>query len=114
MKLTPLPLGGAYRIDLDLRRDERGFFARAWCAETFRSHGLNTRWSQMNLSFTARTGTVRGMHCQRPPKAEIKIVRCIRGAVFDVLVDVRRSSPTYGRWTGVELTAESRCELGAT
>ena len=94
-------------IDLERREDPRGFFARAWCQQEFAEHGLETRVVQCNLSHNERRGTVRGMHYQLPPHAEVKIVRCTRGAVFDVIVDIRPGSSTYGRWIGVELSAEN-------
>ena len=103
---TELP--GAYTIDVDPRRDERGFFARAWCAEEFSQHDLVTRVAQANVSYNVRRGTLRGMHYQLPPHAEVKIVRCTRGAIYDVIVDLRPASPTYRRWIGVELTADNR------
>lgn len=98
MKFTPLPLSGAFRIDLEPRGDERGFFARTFCAREFTSHGLAARWAQCNMSFSAKRGTIRGLHFQRPPSAETKLVRCTRGAIFDVIVDLRLGSPTYGKW----------------
>jgi dTDP-4-dehydrorhamnose 3,5-epimerase len=105
---TETDLPGAYAIDIDPRRDERGFFARAWCAEEFAQHDLVTRVAQANVSYNAHRGTLRGMHYQVPPHEEVKIVRCTRGAIYDVIVDLRPSSPTYRRWIGVELTAENR------
>lgn len=111
MKLTPLPLDGAYRIELTRHGDARGFFARAFAEEIFSEQGLPTRWPHMNLSFTARAHSVRGLHFQRPPRADAKIVRCIRGAIFDVLVDLRAGAPGFGRWHAVELTAETRTAL---
>ena len=100
-------LAGAWVIELDRREDARGFFARTWCEDEFSQHGLDTRVVQCNLSHNERRGTVRGMHYQLPPHAEVKVVRCTRGAVYDVIVDLRRESPTYGRWIGVELSAEN-------
>lgn len=108
MIFEPLPLQGAFRIDLEPREDERGFFARLFCARTFAAHGLATAWTQINTSATRRAGTVRGMHFQRAPGAEAKLVKCLKGAVYDVLVDLRTGSPTFGRWTGLELTAGNR------
>ena len=105
-KETELP--GAYVIDLERREDERGFFARAWCEDEFAAHGLSTRVAQCNLSWNERQGTLRGMHFQRPPHAEVKLIRCTRGAIYDVIVDLRPESPAHGRWIGVELTAENR------
>jgi dTDP-4-dehydrorhamnose 3,5-epimerase len=108
MIFTDLPLPGAVLIDLEKIEDHRGFFARSFCAETFAARGLASRFVQMNTSFTAARGALRGMHFQRPPAAETKMVRCLRGAVFDVIVDLRAGSRTYGAWTGVELSAENR------
>ncbi|MGI9205095.1 MAG: dTDP-4-dehydrorhamnose 3,5-epimerase [Woeseiaceae bacterium] len=108
MKFTETKLKGAYLIDLEPIGDDRGFFARAWCRKEFEAAGLDTRVSQANISFSKDKGTLRGMHWQRPPSAEIKLVRCIRGAIYDVIVDLRKDSPTFLQWIGVELTAENR------
>jgi dTDP-4-dehydrorhamnose 3,5-epimerase len=108
MIFEPLPLAGAFRIDLEPREDERGFFARVFCRDAFAAHGLAAAWTQINTSFTSRAGTVRGMHFQRPPSAEAKLIKCLRGALYDVLVDLRAGSPTFGHWTALELTAENR------
>jgi dTDP-4-dehydrorhamnose 3,5-epimerase len=105
-KETELP--GAYVIELERRNDARGFFARAWCANEFADQGLSTRLVQANLSFNVRNGTVRGMHFQLGPHAEVKIVRCTRGAVYDVIIDLRPDSATFKQWIGVELDADSR------
>jgi dTDP-4-dehydrorhamnose 3,5-epimerase len=104
MIFTPLEIAGAYRIDPVKIGDERGFFARIFCAEEFAAHGLSAHWKQMNTSFSARRGTLRGLHFQRPPAAEAKLVRCLGGAMYDVLVDLRAGSNTFGRWTALELT----------
>ncbi len=101
-------LAGAFLIELELHRDERGFFARSFCAETFAAHGLATRFVQSNVSFNARRGTLRGMHWQAAPHAEAKLVRCTAGALFDVIVDLRPGSPTHRRWAGFELDARNR------
>jgi dTDP-4-dehydrorhamnose 3,5-epimerase len=101
-------LAGAFVIDLERREDERGFFARAWCAEEFTDHGLSPRLVQANLSFNRHEGTIRGMHYQVEPHAEAKLVRCTRGGVYDVIVDLRPDSQTFKRWIGVELTDENR------
>lgn len=111
MIFTPLPIAGAFRVDLDRRADARGFFARLYCAQEFAAHGLGTQWVQMNTSLSHRTGTLRGLHFQRPPAAEAKLVRCLRGAIFDVLVDLRAGSPTYGHWHAEELTHTNRAML---
>lgn len=98
MRFTQLPLVGAYRVAPELRGDERGFFARLFCVEEFAAYGVATTWTQCNMSFSANRGTVRGLHFQRPPHAETKLIRCTRGAIFDVIVDLRFDSPTYGKW----------------
>ncbi len=103
---TALP--GAYLIDLEKRGDERGFFARVFCEREFAAHGLITRFVQVNNSLSADRGTLRGMHYQLPPHAETKVVRCIRGALWDVILDLRPNSPTFGKSVGVELSAENR------
>jgi dTDP-4-dehydrorhamnose 3,5-epimerase len=102
---TELP--GAYVIELERREDERGFFARAWCRGELADHGLDARVAQANVSWNERQGTLRGLHFQRAPHAEVKLVRCTRGAVYDVIVDLRPDSRTYTRWLGVELSAEN-------
>lgn len=111
MKLTPLRLQGVYLVEPEPIGDERGFFARTFCAETFAAQSLATHFVQANLSFTATAGTVRGLHCQRPPHAEAKIVRCTKGRVFDVAVDLRMASPTYGQAVSAELSGENRHAL---
>jgi dTDP-4-dehydrorhamnose 3,5-epimerase len=108
MRFTETELAGAFVIDLERREDDRGFFARAWCEEEFAAQGLDTRVSQCNVSFNERRGTLRGLHYQVPPHAEVKIIRCTSGAVYDVIVDLRPESQTYTRWIGVELTADNR------
>lgn len=108
MKFTPLGLAGAYRIDLEKREDDRGFFARLFCVEEFAAHGLPSRWVQMNTSMSREAGTLRGLHFQRSPMLEAKVVRCLKGAIFDVIVDLRSASATYGQWLGLELTSENR------
>jgi dTDP-4-dehydrorhamnose 3,5-epimerase len=102
---TETKLDGAYVIDLDRREDGRGFFARAFCQHEFEEHGLNPVIAQANVAFNARTGTMRGMHFQFPPAAETKLVRCTRGAILDVIVDLRPESSTYLEHVSVELTA---------
>ena len=111
MIFTETELPGAYLIDLERREDERGFFARSWCAEEFAAHSLSTRLVQANISFNHRQGTLRGMHFQVEPHAEVKVVRCTRGAIFDVIIDLRPDSETFKRWVGVELDAEGRRAL---
>lgn len=104
MKFTSLPLAGAYLIDIEKRGDERGFFARAFCVKEFEENGLEGEFVQANTSLSAHRGTLRGLHYQEAPKQEVKLVRCIKGALFDVIVDVRTNSPTYGQWYGAELS----------
>lgn len=108
MKFTETPLKGAYLVDLEEKRDDRGFFARAFCVEEFGALGLDCRIVQINNSVSVARGTLRGMHYQLAPKAETKIVRCIRGAFFDAIIDLRDGSPTFGKWFGETLTAENR------
>lgn len=108
MKFQPTPVAGAHLIDLERRGDDRGFFARFFCTEEFTQHGLETCFPQMNNSLTVQRGTLRGLHYQLPPAAEAKVVRCIRGSLFDVVADLRPDSPSYGRWFGAELNAENR------
>jgi dTDP-4-dehydrorhamnose 3,5-epimerase len=108
---SPTALSGAYVIDLDPRTDTRGFFARFFCAREFSELGLAPVSAQGNLSFNHRKGTVRGLHFQWPPYAETKLVRCTRGALLDVVVDLRPESPTYLRHMSVELTANNRRAL---
>lgn len=104
-------LKGAFIIELEKREDERGFFARAWCREEFEANGLNSCWVQSNIAFSKVRGTLRGLHYQTPPHEESKLVRCIRGAIYDVIIDLRPDSPTYKRWLGVELTANNHTML---
>jgi dTDP-4-dehydrorhamnose 3,5-epimerase len=100
-------LPGAYIIDLEQHVDERGFFARAFCEREFAEHGLPTRFPQCNLSRNRARHTLRGMHYEAPPSAESKLVRCVNGAIYDVIIDLRPGSPTRLKWTSVELTAEN-------
>ena len=111
MEFFPLPLRGAYRIEPERRVDERGFFARAFCAREFEKHGLNPGLAQCNLSFNHRRGTLRGMHFQRSPHEEVKLVRCTRGAIHDVIIDLRPNSPTCLRWFDARLDADNRMML---
>jgi dTDP-4-dehydrorhamnose 3,5-epimerase len=108
MIFTELSLPGAYVIDLEKRGDDRGFFARFWCENEYAALNLDTHVVQINNSLSKDKGTLRGIHYQLPPKAETKIVRCVSGSLFDVIVDLREDSPTFLKWTGVELTAENR------
>lgn len=100
-------LKGAFVIDPEKREDQRGFFARAWCRKEFEAHGLNSDCVQVNVGYNRTGGTLRGMHFQIAPHAEAKLVRCTRGAVYDVIIDLRPDSPTYREWVGVELTADN-------
>lgn len=100
-------LKGAYSIDLEKREDDRGFFARIWCRDEFSKHGLNTKLVQGNMSYTAKKGTLRGLHYQVSPFQETKVIRCTRGALFDVIIDMRSNSPTFKQWIGVELSASN-------
>lgn len=108
MRFNPTPLQGAYTIELEKRGDSRGFFARTFCEKEFAAAGLETRYLQANNSFNALKGTLRGMHYQLPPAPEVKVVRCVRGAFWDVIADLRPDSPSFGKSFGVELTADNR------
>jgi dTDP-4-dehydrorhamnose 3,5-epimerase len=105
---TETDVAGSFVIDLERRGDERGFFARSWCAAEFEAVGLNPEVAQINVGCSQKKGTLRGMHYQHAPYGEVKIVRCTRGAVFDVVLDLRPESATHRRWWGTELTAENR------
>jgi dTDP-4-dehydrorhamnose 3,5-epimerase len=107
MIFHPSELPGAFVIELQPFEDERGHFARLWDPGTFEQHGLNPRLAQCSLAFNHRAGTVRGMHFQKPPHAEAKLVRCARGAIYDAIIDLRPDSPTFRRWTGLELTDQN-------
>ena len=108
MNFNPLQLDGAYEINLELMEDERGFFARIYCDEEFASIQLNRCWLQANVSFNRSKGTIRGLHFQRKPAADIKLVRCLRGSAKDVIVDMRRKSKTFGQHCSVELNDSKR------
>lgn len=103
MKFLETALAGAYVIELERLPDDRGFFARSYCARDFSARGLNSRVVQCNVSFNERRGTLRGLHYQAKPHEEAKLVRCTRGAIYDVIVDLREGSSTYRKWTAVEL-----------
>lgn len=105
MQFRETTIPGAFLIDLEPRRDERGFFARAWCEEELAEHGLCNRVVQCNIGHSEHAGTVRGLHWQCEPHAEVKVVRCTQGAIFDVIVDVRPESPAFGRHVSTELSA---------
>jgi dTDP-4-dehydrorhamnose 3,5-epimerase len=107
MKFTPTKINGAYLIEIQPIADERGFFARSFCTDEFQQHGLNSNFVQCNVSFTSQRGTIRGMHYQVAPDTETKLVRCTRGAIYDVIVDLRAESPTFKQWISAELTADN-------
>jgi dTDP-4-dehydrorhamnose 3,5-epimerase len=111
MIFTESPLPGAFLVDLEPLADERGFFARSFCADEFAAKGLGVEWRQCSVSFNARKGTLRGLHYQAAPHEEHKLVRCTAGAIFDVIVDIRPHSTGYRRWFGAELTALNRRSL---
>ena len=108
MKFTETKLKGAYIIEPELIKDERGFFARSWCQKEFIEQGLNPNLVQCNISFNLKKGTLRGMHYQTKPYEEAKLVRCTTGAIHDVIIDLRPESSTFKQWVAVELTAENR------
>lgn len=107
MKFIPLPLKGAYLIELDFHKDERGYFARTFCTKEFGDNGLVSNFIQISTSFNKKKGQIRGMHYQEDPYGETKIVRCTRGSIYDVMVDLREESPTYKKWYGEILSAEN-------
>lgn len=107
----PLPLAGVFRLELERREDDRGFFARSWCDDEAADHGINVRWRQCNISFNRQRATVRGLHYSVAPRAEAKLVRCTRGRIYDVVVDIRRDSPTFGTFCGAELSADNHLAL---
>jgi dTDP-4-dehydrorhamnose 3,5-epimerase len=111
MTFRELELPGAFLVELDRIEDERGFFARTFCRDEFAEHGLETEFVQANTAFNRKAGTLRGLHFQAEPHEETKLIRCTRGAVYDVIVDLRPGSATYTRWVGVELTAENDAQL---
>lgn len=111
MKFRETPLRGAYVIELEKREDDRGFFARFFCQEEMRAAGLATSFVQINNSLSKHRGTLRGLHYQLPPKGEIKLIRCIRGSLYDVILDLRSESPTFGQWFSLELSADNRLML---
>ena len=107
MKFTETKLKGAFIVEIEKLTDTRGFFARSWCSKEFDAQGLTARVVQANVSFNRRKGTLRGMHYQIAPFQENKLIRCTRGAIYDVIIDLRPESPTYKQWMGVELTADN-------
>lgn len=108
MIFSPTALPGAFVIEPERREDERGFFARTWCAREFEAHTLVTRLAQCSVSYNKRKGTLRGMHYQAAPHQETKLIRCTAGAIHDVIIDLRPASPTFKRHFGVTLSAENR------
>jgi dTDP-4-dehydrorhamnose 3,5-epimerase len=111
VNFTPTTLPGVYLVDLEPIEDERGFFARSWCREEFAAHGLDGNLEQCNISFSRHKGTLRGMHFQAAPHGEAKLVRCTRGIIYDVAVDLRPHSPTYLQHLGAELSADNQRAL---
>jgi dTDP-4-dehydrorhamnose 3,5-epimerase len=107
MRFEPIGLAGGYLIHLDQRMDQRGMFARAFCAQEFATKGLESSFVQANVSTNVHAGTLRGMHFQNEPHAEVKLVRCIKGSIYDVVVDMRETSQTYLHWFGAELSEEN-------
>ncbi len=105
------PLEGAFVIEIEKKTDERGFFARSFCINEFEKQGLNTKYVQSNISFNLKAGTLRGMHRQVAPFSEVKLVRCVRGRIFDVIIDLREASKTFKQWFAVELTQDNRKTL---
>jgi dTDP-4-dehydrorhamnose 3,5-epimerase len=108
MKFTETPLSGSYVIDLEPYTDDRGWFARTYCKNEFAQIGHTKEWVQLNHSFTSRKGSLRGMHFQYPPHTEVKMVRCIAGSIYDVIIDVRSGSPSFLKWFGTELSAANK------
>lgn len=108
MNFTQTPLKGSYIVSINPIGDSRGWFARTYCKNEFSNIGHNKEWVQINHSFTSLKGTIRGLHFQQKPFTEIKLLRCISGSVFDVIVDLRKDSPTFLKWFGVELSAENK------
>jgi len=111
VKFQPTELLGAFVITPEPHRDERGLFARIWCAREFEENGLDPRLAQCSVSFNPIKGTLRGLHYQVEPHAEAKCVRCTRGAIYDVILDLRSTTPTFEQWLSFELTADNRLAL---
>jgi dTDP-4-dehydrorhamnose 3,5-epimerase len=111
MKFHQTTLKDAMLIDLERRGDDRGFFARTFCVDEFAANGLPTEFVQQNTSYSANKGTLRGMHFQRAPHAEDKLIRCLRGAIVDIIIDLRPGSPTYLKWEAFELNDENKRQL---
>ncbi|HEY9878949.1 MAG TPA: dTDP-4-dehydrorhamnose 3,5-epimerase [Leptolyngbyaceae cyanobacterium] len=111
MQIIATPLKDAFVVELEIREDDRGGFARTFCAKEFEDHGLKPIVAQCNMSYNFKAGTLRGMHYQLSPAAETKLVRCTKGAIYDVIIDMRPDSPTYKQHFGIELTADNRKAL---
>jgi dTDP-4-dehydrorhamnose 3,5-epimerase len=111
MRFLETGLHGAWLIEIEPAGDSRGFFSRTFCVREFAIRGLETNYVQHSLSYSAARGTLRGMHFQAPPHGEVKIVECTKGAIFDVIIDIRPRSPTFKQWRSFELTAENRRQL---
>ncbi len=111
MRFLATNLPGVFTVEMELREDERGFFARSWCADEFAAQDLDPNLAQCSVSYNKRCGTLRGMHFQVEPYTEVKLVRCTSGSIYDVAVDLRPDSPTYRQWTAAELTADNRRAL---
>jgi dTDP-4-dehydrorhamnose 3,5-epimerase len=111
VKFSPTKLADAWLIELEPARDSRGFFARTFCVDEFGLHALETNFPQHSISFSAQAGTLRGMHFQGEPHGEVKLVRCLRGTIWDVIIDIRPTSPTYRQWQGFELSDSNSCQL---
>ena len=111
MKFTATPLQGAYLVEQQRYTDERGYFSRIFCEQEFKAFGLNSHWVQSSVSFNPLKGTLRGMHYQAAPNGEVKLVRCARGAVYDVIIDLRKTSETYQQWFSAVLSAENGAAL---
>jgi dTDP-4-dehydrorhamnose 3,5-epimerase len=107
MKFTETKLKGAFIVEIEKLTDDRGFFGRSWCRKEFEAYGLTSRVVQTNVSFNRKKATLRGMHYQIAPHQESKLIRCTRGAIYDVIIDLRSELPTYKQWVGVELTADN-------
>lgn len=107
MLFTETKLKGAFVLEIEPREDNRGFFARTFCQNEFQAHGMNPLVVQCNIAYNKKIGTLRGMHFQRAPHQEAKLVRCTRGKIYDVMLDLRRNSPTYKQWTSAELTEDN-------
>ncbi|MDA9503458.1 dTDP-4-dehydrorhamnose 3,5-epimerase [Bradyrhizobium sp. CCBAU 11386] len=111
MQIIPTPLHGAYIVELEPAHDNRGFFARTFCMDAFAEHGLEQQYPQHSISFSARRGTLRGLHFQREPYSEAKLIRCTSGSILDVIVDIRRDSPSFRRWQKFELSSANGSQL---